>query len=1191
MKATPYLLLALLTAAASSAMAAAPAAPGVRGRVLAPAGAPLPAAGVELVPVREGGPAPVAAAVTDAQGRYALAAPGAGIYKVRIRAAGSAPLESRMLPLVEEADLPPAAPPPSGGAVPEAGAFWTVPPATPAASPPAWKRVPLSGVVVAADTGRPIAGALVGSRADPGGFQLTDAEGRFRIQVAARPGRLEAWAAGRLPKLLTPSPLHVESGRLPVLRLERTAVAGGRVVDAAGRAVADAWVTASLPGRKEIASGAWSRADGTFALRTVRPAELYEVRAARPGFLPATEKVVSLKPPARPAPLSLVLHAARPAVGRVVDHEGRPVAGAEIRLAEAPAAEARQSIAPRMETDEEEPSAVSGPDGRFRVPEVPALAFDIAVTRAGFARAGVRSFPVKPGAGPVDLGTIRLHPGSVLEGRVVDAQGQPVGGAAVFRVLHLGPAHELAAEMPGEEPDATTGADGRFRLADLVRGSPVHLLVTARGFLPATARGVRPPAASPLVVRLEPGASLAGRVVDEQDRPVRGAEVEISWQPKVPGRDDLAAGPAVSKRTLSDRDGRFEVPDLRLGEVEIAVEARGFIAVGGLPAAVPQPAGEALTIRLERGATLDGRAVTSEGDPVAGARILVGQAAGLSDEEGLFRVAGIAPGPQLVEARHPDYQPVSRRMTVEPEGSRAELVFEAGQEVRGRVVDDAGEPLPGAAVELSAVAERLPRRYRARADAEGAFVLSPVVRGTYRLRADAEGHGEGELESVRVGGEPVEDLVVALRPSGTIHGRILGLSPDELSQVEVRATNSSAGSRIAEVDAAGSYRLHDLGAGDWLIRGVLGEGRRQAQARVPLAAGGEAARDLDFGGRLKLSGLVLYRGEPLPDTRVSLRGRQRAVDRTATTDWEGRFVFEELETDTYQLGLSNLRERVTHDELVEVGGDTDVVVRLERASVAGVVFDAATRQPLADATVVLRHAAGSGEPEFMLASGSDADGRFRLPPVPPARYAMTVTREGYSPSERELEVALESEGAGIEVPLEPSPGLTLGVRLAGGGTPGLLHLRLLAADGRVALAGSALVGPDGQVRLATAPPGSWTLHVAAAGGAPAAVPVRVPGPTLELTLADPTRLVVRSETLASSDTLATLRLLGPDGRAAEILGPGGALQTTWPVVGGSAVVEGVPAGTWSVHVQAPDGGTWTGTVTTDGRGNASLALD
>ena len=206
-------------------------------------------------------------------------------------------------------------------------------------------------------------------------------------------------------------------------------------------------------------------------------------------------------------PVSLVLAAARPVVGRVVDPDGRAVPGAEVRIGEAPT-EARQRAALRAAKERAEPQAVSDGQGRFRVAAVPALTVDVAVTRAGSARAELRSFKVPPGAGPVDLGRVALVPAAGVAGQVVDAAGRPIAGAAVFRVLHLRPAHEMADELRDEEPETRTGADGRFALSGLATGTPVHLLVTAPGSLPATARGIRPPTPQPLLIRLEAGASL-----------------------------------------------------------------------------------------------------------------------------------------------------------------------------------------------------------------------------------------------------------------------------------------------------------------------------------------------------------------------------------------------------------------------------------------------------------------------------------------------------------------------------------------------------------------------------------------------------------------------------------------------------------------------------------------------------------
>ena len=279
--------------------------------------------------------------------------------------------------------------------------------------------------------------------------------------------------------------------------------------------------------------------------------------------------------------------------------------------------------------------------------------------------------------------------------------------------------------------------------------------------------------------------------------------------------------------------------------------------------------------------------------------------------------------------------------------------------------------------------------------------------------------------------------------------------------------------------------------------------------------------------------------------------------------------------------------------MVEMAADRDVMIRIERSNVTGTVIDAASRQPLADTAVALRHVAGGEIPEFLIAGSTDATGAFELPQVPPGRYLLHVTREGYSPYQGNLEVADGRALAGVEVPLEPAPGVELAVRLASGRIPPMLHLRVLSPAGELLLAESRPVqqtGQDGRVRLSV-PPGAWTLLAAGPPGALTTQSLAVPGGPFNLTLPDAARLAVRVNALATTDTIATLRLAGGDGRAFENLSIGGALEREWPVIGGKAVIDGVPAGRWIVQVASADGRAWTGTVATDGIQDAAVALD
>src|SRR5687767_3774648 len=96
----PAVLATVLLAATSFA-----AEPDVSGRVLDGAGKPAAKAAVELFAERSA--EPLVRTATAADGRFEVVAPEPGMYRVVIRAAGSLPMEAKLLPLLAPAELPP----------------------------------------------------------------------------------------------------------------------------------------------------------------------------------------------------------------------------------------------------------------------------------------------------------------------------------------------------------------------------------------------------------------------------------------------------------------------------------------------------------------------------------------------------------------------------------------------------------------------------------------------------------------------------------------------------------------------------------------------------------------------------------------------------------------------------------------------------------------------------------------------------------------------------------------------------------------------------------------------------------------------------------------------------------------------------------------------------------------------------
>lgn len=1063
----------------------------------------------------------------------------------------------------------------------------------------------LAGRVLDAESGRPLPGALVLSPSDPGTFVRSDAGGRFALgPPEAGVFVLEATAAGYLPKRIPVSPADLGGARGLSLALARAQSLRGQVVDEGGAPLPGAWIAAEpehaadrTPGRgvETTADGAASDRAGAFEVRRLRPGTGYLLHVERPGFLPAQLRAVAPEHGAPPRSVRVVLRPAPRAAGRVEDPRGRPVAGAEVRLAAAPHRGRSPALAPRaLAREAAADRATTDERGRFTFARLPASELDLEIEKIGFAVARFSGLKVPASGSEVDLGTLTLRPGAVARGRIVGPRGQPVPGAGVHEVGDPARPEALALALAREEPAARSSLRGEFALPERPEGVPLHLLILAEGFRPAGVRGVRPPTTEPLVVALEEAFTLRGRVVGPEGEPVAEADVDLAWQDALPEEEGgLPVGPSLAWSERTDRDGRFALAGLPRGEAEINIVAGGYVPLESEPVAVPvpDPAAE-LTFVLQRGALLEGRVATSDSRAVAGAKIAVGSVAALSDDEGFYALAGVAPGRSEIELAHPHYARVHKRRNLVEGANRLDFELPAGQEVTGRVVDERGTPVAGARVRLRSDSRFGFREYRARSRDDGGFRLAPVADGSYVLGAGAAGYPDTTSpESVVVAGEAVTGLEVALARGADLVGKLMGLAPEEMWRVEIEARDGGGESRPAEVDLTGHYALRGLALGSWQVRARLRGGERQAQARVELRQAGEVVqRDLAFDERLRLSGLVLFADQPFAGARVSLRAEHMSVERAVTSDHTGRFRFEDLEPDTYRIGVRHRERPVMHNSLLSLVADREILIDLRAVTVAGAVVDAATAEPLPGAVVSLEPPPDPEIAEFVITSGTDERGSFVLPLVPPGRYHLRGRAEGYVPVEHDL-VVPEAGLAGLEIALASTAGLEVAVRLATGEVPPIVHYRAVGgADGAV-LAGSLVPEARGVVRLPAFGSGSWRLSLDAPGGSAVALTAQAAGPLLSVALPPAAPLAVRVPELGESDLRGQVSVASPEGNPLLAVGLGGSLVEGWPMIGGRATVDDLPAGTWVVQCATADGRRWSGVVVASGASVAAVVLE
>lgn len=1068
---------------------------------------------------------------------------------------------------------------------------------------PALVEIP-ARVTSAAD-GRPLTGALVWS--DPGSVHRTDARGETRLATpAAGPWGAQAAAPGHA----TDSFGRLQAGpRRPLsFALEPDLAVTGVVVDEAGRPVAGAEISASaanwpmrMPMRSRMRlfqGGSLARTgpDGRFRVGNLVEGISYELRATRAGFAPARAETIAPSPERPAVPVRIVLQRGRSAFGKVLDAEQRPVAGAQVTLRSAAPTDRMRQLRALDEEILDLFETATGADGRFDLRNLPPGRYDLMAWGRGFAPLTLPNLEIPEGAATTDLGTLVLAPGVALEGRVVDDAGKPVEGAQIHVAEAADDAIPFRRPRETAEPQGMSALDGFFRIEDLRAGSAVDVTALRTGHAPGEAQGVRVPADEPVRIVLLAVATLSGRVLDPDGRPIPNASVGLHIRPRagrgLGGRLTYSTSGGAPLFGRSDADGNFRLTDVAPGVVGLWAVASGWQS--GEVSDLELRAGEEKTgveIVLSPAAFVEGRVLSPSGRPVPGAEVQLTPEAGPmsmvasagTDGDGRYQLDGVPPGRRTVEATHPDYGTGRREADLRAGENSLDIALEAGSEVTGRVVDDAGAPVASASVVL-----RKPgsfQRLEATSGADGSFRIAAVPDGSYDARATKEGFAPSESVQVTVTGGSAGSIELRLARGGAIVGRILGVETADLARLRIMAQGGRGMPSIGRVEPDASYRIDNLREGEWQVRAELPGTGLYAEGTVRLEPGASEARlDLEMKRGLELSGRVRRNGVPASGQPVSLRGAGMAMSQT---DADGRFRFEGLPAGSYVLQLVDSFFRALHEEPVELEADREITIDLTTGDITGRVVDAAGAAPLEGVTVELLRAGGGA---MGGTAQSDSRGLFVLRGVAEGSWRLRAQLDGYTPAEVDVQVSRE-RAEDVEIALQATEGVTLQLATASGPPPASLFYMVLDGAGRKIADGRAVVGEEGRVRLARVPPGRWDLLLFADALATTELAVTAPGDAGRLTLAPACTLRVTVRALAESPVAAQVSLTGAGGRPYRAMGLMTEPAAAWDLRRGTHTLSRVPPGTWTIQVTAADGRTWRGTVTTAPGVEAEAVLD
>lgn len=697
-----------------------------------------------------------------------------------------------------------------------------------------------------------------------------------------------------------------------------------------------------------------------------------------------------------------------------------------------------------------------------------------------------------------------------VDGRVVDASGQPVPGVDVVVDTTAASSDPVFRRDP-RFARARSDSDGRFNI-DLRHGDTYAVAGTRAGYRTARAQlAVKSGMETDFVLRLEQHRGGWGRVLDWRERPAAGVTV---WLVPAGAGNRLALETRARRGELdqklaaeTDEEGLFRFDHLPAREVDLAAYGSGFAptVVPGISAASAESSGDLGTIVLRRGLELSGRVVDELGDPIHGASVWLldaGQSIarqqtdqlhgkepeGRSGADGSFLLEDFAPETAIRLGIDADgFRPAVVDVSEVDERKTIKIILERQGLLRGRVLDPEGLPVSGARVTVSQKEDEtglvggrrgMDAERTALTSENGAFEISELPGGTYRIEAFRDGFLASSAQAVVVApGAPAEDIELQLRIGASVEGWVA----TELGE-PVEGAVVILGRPAARTGADGSF----------LVEGVE-TGSATIEVRHPDFAWHEETREIEPGTNLvelelqagsSVSGATVRTdGEVVAGVRVRLTRQVRPFREYATSSaQDGTFRFASVQPGVYRLEAEG-ESLIPIDPAMEVDVGPEAVedlsIRLRagatiRGAILGLELDELSRV----------HVVASN-PERHAERGNVAySGAYRIEPVGPGVWWVRASLPGGT-KEAEARVVIDDETGEVVADLDMASGFALrGVVLVDGEPSAGVQVSLAGIDrstsrqGRSDLEGHFQVAnlQQGRYRLTATDPRTSLIH-------------------------------------------------------------------------------------------------------------------
>jgi hypothetical protein len=819
--------------------------------------------------------------------------------------------------------------------------------------------------------------------------------------------------------------------------------------------------------------------------------------ALRPGF-DSQPRHVNLPPDELTVVHNIAMIRAISISGRVQNRRGEPVAGAKLTF-----------HVPHPWGYMENPATpVSNRDGSFKLWASPFCTARLVAEAAGMARGLSDEFEVMDK--PVECVLITVPPGASIAGTVLDPDGKPVEGAQI-QVRTVGADLRIGSTgfILGDDNAVKSDADGAFTIVELPE---CRTFLSARksgfaGAAPVEIVAAEGENRDGVVIRMDRGFSISGKVTDAEGNPVPDANVTARGM-----------GPEQQRTRQTDTTGSYRIEALAGGVYNVnAYDKTGRLESGEITgvetgrtdADIVLTTASTHVHRKPRMAIFTGTVIDwKTGQPVRDFTVQCrNYRVRRLEEAGKFEIANLPVGETLkliIDA--PDYHTLESESISIPDEQPIEKTFQLGPggTIVGRTIRTGGEgAFSGIRVKFCAAESEANRKHRPTAAAavtgtDGRFRLEhvPASKGfvsfyepgmlTDAFREVLPEHGcETDLGDIVISTERGIDGRVVRQP-GTVP------IPDVLVDVSEQSANISTNTRTA---ADGTFSFRGIGVGEFHVT------LPDMNVNTFIRTGREPTAGALFEvGEAELAGHISRRGKGEQGT-VSLSRQIQGhpdVHTFAHSDPDGAYRIPNLAPGDWNVGASSLSGEGQIQERVSMPA-TGIVQKdfaLPGGLLTGMVEDRDGR-PVGQAEIVvqpIRTKQNQKEPGYhgrTLWSGSD--GRFRIEGIKEGEYQVSAIRSGAGIARTVVSIPADSNSAPVNLRLGVGGGSLVSIALGAPDRKPLPQATLSLVDSQTARWYTHKRKRDdrGLVRVDGLPAGKYQVNVGADGYGSTGRPVTI----------------------------------------------------------------------------------------------------